>query len=140
MNTLKRIWTWIEYNRFTVITLVLSGFLSIAAYTCTPLTSSPIEPIRLVDDTGLKLDLKEWQQKNELILLKFENAGADLQAQKERQAQVIDLITKLATGDIPDIPSALKLFILGGGLGAIVDNIRKRGLIAGLKKNGNKTA
>ena len=44
---------------------------------------------------------------------------------------------QLASGGVADMPGLLKLLLTGGGLGAIADNIRKRGLISGLK-NGNK--
>ena len=45
------------------------------------------------------------------------------------------MILDLASGGIPDMSSLVKLMIGGGGLGALADNIRKRGLIAGLKRN-----
>ena len=66
---------------------------------------------------------------------KFEAAGKDLVMQAERNEKLKETILGLATGGVPDVPGLIKLVIGGGGLGAIVDNIRKGGVIGGLKRN-----
>jgi hypothetical protein len=69
---------------------------------------------------------------------KFDAAGKDLIRQEEQNAALKETILGLASNGIPDVPGLLKLLIGGGGLGAIVDNIRKGGVIGGLKRNNDK--
>jgi len=75
---------------------------------------------------------------------RFTAAGEDLQAQAARNSQIQTMIVDLASGRVPDVPAFLQLLLASGGMGAVYDNIRKRGLISGLKiqvkNNANKTA
>ena len=70
------------------------------------------------------------------MMIRFEAAGEDLKRQEEAQSEFVQLVTTLATGGVADLPGLIQLLAGGGLLGAIGDNIRKRGLIAGLKRNG----
>jgi len=132
----KRVWKWIDHNRFVVIGPVLGLAIWIYALGCTPQTISPIEPTRLVTESQLETDFKAWQKSQEIIGIRFEAAGQDLKNQHENNQKIQELIIGLASGGVADMPGLIKLLLAGGGLGALGDNIRKRGLIAGLKKNG----
>lgn len=130
-----KLWKWIDHNRFVVIGPLIG--LSIWAYalSCTPLTESPLNPSRFVNEQQLVVDLKTWQAQQEVMIIKFETAGQDIEQQKENNKKVEAMVLDLASGGIPDMASLVKLMFGGGGLGALADNIRKRGLIAGLKRN-----
>ena len=66
---------------------------------------------------------------------RFEAAGEDITEQKANRNKLKEFILTLASGNVADLPGAITLLLTGGGLGAITDNIRKRGLISGLKRN-----
>lgn len=126
---------WIEHNRFLVIGPVVALMLWGYAVSCTPLTKSPLDPAKLVNTIQLDLEFKTWQSQQEIMAAKFEVAGQDLEQQKLNNEKIEEQILSLASGGIPDAAGLVKLLIGGGGLGAIVDNIRKRGVIAGGKRN-----
>jgi len=132
---MEKIWKWIEYNRFVVIGPIIGIMLWSYAVSCTPLTRSPLDPARLVNVQQLDLDFKTWQSQQEIMAAKFEAAGQDLAQQKATNEKIKETLLGLASGGIPDVPGLIKLLIGGGGLGAIADNIRKRGVIGGLKRN-----
>ena len=134
-STPAKIWQLIEYNRMIVIGPVIGLMLWIYALSCTPLTRSPLDPATFVNERQLKVDLKTWQAQQEIMIIKFESAGEDLKKQRENNEKFQAMILDLANGGIPDMPGLVKLFLGGGALGALGDNIRKRGLIAGLKRN-----
>lgn len=130
-----KIWKWIEYNRFTVIVPICAVVIWLLAVGCTATVPSPVLPGVLVNAVELQMEFEIWQHDQEAMLLRFEAAGKDLEEQEERQAVFWQLVTRLASGGIADWPGLLQLVIGGGLLGALSDNIRKRGLIAGLKRN-----
>ena len=134
-NWLKKLWTWLDYNRFFAIAMIAAAATWFTAVGCTPTTDSPLDPARQVNEKQLALDLKSWQAENEIMLARFEASGQDLQEQKETNKKIEDFILTVASGGIADLPGLATLLISGGALGAITDNIRKRGVIAGLKKN-----
>lgn len=135
MDFLEKIWKWIDHNRFTVIFPVLAVVIWIIGASCSPQTASLLIPGRMINESQLSLEYKTWQAQQEIMILKFEAAGEDIQEQKEDQAKLQEFLIALASGNIADLPGLITLLISGGGLGAIVDNVRKRGLIAGLKRN-----
>lgn len=130
-----KIWKWIDHNRFVVIGPVLAIAIWFYAVSCTPQTRSPLDPAKLVTAKGLEIELKVWQAENEIMIAKFEIAGEDLEQQKENNKKIQDFIVAAASGNVADLPGLITLLITGGGLGAIVDNIRKGGVIGGLKRN-----
>lgn len=132
---MQNIWSWIEKNRFVVIGPVVGIMIWAYAISCTPETASPLDPGRLVNVSQLEIDFKTWEAQQEITAAKFEAAGNDLKQQAEQNEKLKETILGLASGGVPDVPGLLKLLIGGGGLGAIVDNIRKRGVIGGLKRN-----
>ena len=66
---------------------------------------------------------------------KFEAAGLDLGQQAASNEKIKEIILGLASGGIPDMPGLVKLLVGGGGIGLVIDNIRKGGVIGGLKRN-----
>ncbi len=132
---MNKAWKWIEHNRFVVIGPVVALMLWGYAVGCTPMTRSPLDPARLVNTIQLDLDFKTWQSQQEITAAKFTAAGQDLEQQRVNNEKMKEQIMSLASGGIPDASGLVKLLIGGGGLGAIVDNIRKRGVIAGGKRN-----
>ncbi len=127
--------TWIEHNRFVVIGPIIALMLWGYAVSCTPITRSPLDPARMVNTIQLDLDFKTWQSLQEITAAKFAAAGQDLEQQRLNNEKIKEQIFSLASGGIPDASGLVKLLIGGGGLGAIVDNIRKRGVISGGKRN-----
>ena len=126
---------WIDHNRFFVIGPIVALLLWCYALSCTPTTPNPLEPGRFVNAKQLQCSFETWQIDQQIVAKQFEFAGEDLQLQVEANKKIETLIIDLASANIVDLSSLVTLLIGGGGLGAIIDNIRKRGLIAGLKRN-----
>ena len=135
MEFLEKTWKWIDHNRFIVIGPMVAVLLWFGAVSCMPIVRSPLDPAKMVDERELALELRSWQAQNEIMIVRFEAAGEDLAEQKENNKKIEEMIIKLASGSVADLPGLVMLFITGGGLGAMGDNIRKRSLIAGLKRN-----
>lgn len=132
---MQKIMKWLNHNRFVVIFPVVSIMLWAYALGCTPRTMSPLIPGRMVNVSQLDLDFRTWQSQQEIMAARFEAAGIDLKHQEEQNEKLKTTLMSMASGGVPDVPGLLKLLIGGGGLGAIVDNIRKGGVIGGLKRN-----
>lgn len=134
MKILASVWRFLKYNRFVVIGPVVGFLVWTGAISCTPKTESPHTPGKMVDARELQIEFKTWQAFTEITAAKFEAAGQDLQEQKERLHKVGQWLIAAATG-VTDWPALIQILFYGGGLGAIADNIGKRGVIAGLKRN-----
>jgi len=132
---MQKVWKWLNHNRWVVIGPVVGFMLWAYAIGCTALTQSPLDVSRMVNVAQLDIDFKIWQAQQEIMAAKFEAAGKDLKQQEEQNAKLKETILGLASGGIPDVPGLIKLVLGGGGLGAVVDNIRKGGVIGGLKRN-----
>ena len=130
---LENAWSWIEKNRFLVIGILAGVFFAIYPGCNVPQVVSPLDGDKFVDNRGLQVELKEWQAQQETMAAKFEAAGQDLQEQIDAQQKIDKLINAIAAS--PDPASWPGIFLAGGGLLAIIDNIRKRGVISGLKRN-----
>jgi len=132
---MQKFWKWLNHNRYVVIGPVVGLMVWAYALGCMPETASPLDIGRMVNASQLEIDFKTWQAQQEITAAKFEAAGQDLVRQEEQNAALKETILGLASGGIPDVPGLLKLLVGGGGLGAIVDNVRKGGVIGGLKRN-----
>ena len=124
---MKKVWKWIEHNRFVVMSPIIMLAIWILAVGCIPETPSPTDPTRLVN-------VVELEQEYKLFLIKYEFAVRDLELQQEQQNKIMEMITKLASGNVADWPGLVHLLVGGGGLAAVLDNIRKRTVIATLKR------
>lgn len=129
------LWDVIEKNRYTVIMPLVCMALWLCAVGCTPTTLSPVDSTRLVNAAVLETEYQVWVKQNEAVQLRFEASGEDLKRQAEQQEQFKQIITRLATGQVADIGGLAQLLIGGGFAGAFFDNVRKNGVIAGLKRN-----
>ncbi len=134
MKILASVWRFLRFNRFVMIGLVVGFLFWIGAISCTPKTESPYTPGKMVDARQLQIEFKTWQAWVEVTAARFEAAGQDLQEQKERLNKAGQWLIAAATG-VTDWPALIQILFYGGGLGAIADNIGKRGVIAGLKRN-----
>ena len=132
---MQKIWKWLNHNRFVVIGPIVGLMLWTYALGCTALTQSPLDVSRMVNAGQLEIDFKTWQSQQEIMAARFEAAGKDLVHQEEQNAELKETILGLATGGIPDMPGLLKMVMGCGLLGAIGDNVRKGGVIGGLKRN-----
>lgn len=133
---MHKIWKWIEYNRFLVVAPICTTVIWLVAVGCTATVSSPTMPGVQVNAPQLEVEFQIWQKDQEAMMIRFEAAGQDLKRQEAAQAEFLQFVITLASGGVADLPGLLQLLVGGGLLGAIGDNIRKRGLIAGLKRNG----
>jgi hypothetical protein len=132
---ISKVWSWIEKNRFTVLIPLIGWVVWIVAVGCTPTTQSPFDPDKNVTAMELQQDYLIWQKENEIVMTKFENAGQDLQRQADEQAKFFEVITTLASGNVADLPGLIQLLLGSGVVGLFADNIRKNGVIGGLKRN-----
>jgi len=128
---MKTFLNWISYNRGLVAGLILGLIMAVILISCVAETASPLDPQKIVDANGLALEFSIWQAQNTITAKKFEFAMDDIKQQTENQAQIEKAIITVAQNPT----NAWQLFADGTLLGVLFDNIRKRGLIAGLKRN-----
>ncbi len=130
----KKAWSWIEKNRWTVICPLVGLVLWVAAVGCTPTATSPItgEP---VNSRELAAELEEYIALHELTLRKFEVAQERIEEQKAAMEEMKQIILQLASGSVADFPGLLQLLLGSSVLGLFADNVRKNGVIGGLKRN-----
>jgi hypothetical protein len=135
MEQMKRIWKLIEHHRYTVVCPVIAMGLWVAAVGCTPMTTSPVDETKQVDARQLSIEYQEWLATQTVIEAKFEAAGEDLTEQAEANEVLKQTLLTLASGSVADWSGLVQLLVGGGLLGVIGDNVRKNGVIGGLKRN-----
>ena len=135
MEQMKRIWKAIEHHRYTVVCPVIAMGLWVAAVGCTPMTASPLDDAKQVDAGQLSIEYQEWLATQKVIEAKFEAAGEDLTEQAEANEVLKQTLLTLASGSVADWSGLVQLLIGGGLLGVLGDNVRKNGVIGGLKRN-----
>ncbi len=137
MEILKQIWKWINWNRFIVIAPAAGLVLWFIAVGCVPTEIDPTDPSRRLSAPELDQTFALWQAQQEFMILKFEQAAESIEQQQQQWTKVEKILLDLASGSVADWPGLLKIIIGSGLVGAVADNVRKRGLIAGLKRNGH---
>jgi len=125
-EVVKKIWSWIEKNRFTVVVPLLGLIVWLVAMGCQPEVISPVSG-KMVNASVLKIDYDK-------MLAEFAVAAEDLEWQYERQNLLMDVITQLATGQVASGQGLISLILGGGGLGLIFDNRRKNTVIQAMKR------
>jgi len=135
MGRLKKVWKAIEHHRFTVVAPVIGAAIWLTAVGCMPLTQSPVDERKQVDAKQLKVEYKGWMAQQKVIEAKFEAAGHDLTRQAEANEAFKQTLLTLASGSVADWSGLVQLLVGGGLVGVLGDNIRKNGVIGGLKKN-----
>lgn len=135
MNVSTKIWSGIEKNRWTtiipVIGLILWGIISIS---CTPKTDSPIRTNSKVSAAELEHDFSRWKAEIELTAQRFESAAEDIERQQEQWSEITGLLMQVASGGVTNYTGLLNIVLTSGLLGVGADNVRKNGVIAGLKR------
>ena len=106
-----------------------------AAVGCTPMTASPLDEAKLVNASQLSIEFKSWEARQAIVAAKFEAAGEDLTRQAEANEAFKQTLLTLASGSVADWSGLVQLLVGGGLLGVIGDNVRKNGVIGGLKRN-----
>lgn len=123
----KKIWSFAEKHRFSIIAPVLGASIWLVAVGCTPMTNSPV--------SGQKIDAKQLQIEFDTTMAKYEYAKDDLEHQAEMQAKFTTALMSLASGQVANIAGLINLALTSGLIGFGVDHVRKNGVIAGLKRN-----
>ena len=135
MERMKKLWKTIEHHRYTVVCPVIAMGLWVAAVGCTPMTVSPVDESKEVNARQLGIEYQGWQAQQKVIEAKFEAAGEDLTEQAEANEVLKQTLLTLASGSVADWSGLMQLLIGGGLLGVLGDNVRKNGVIGGLKRN-----
>jgi len=136
MNTLSKIWSVIEKNRWTIIVPLLGVLLwSYASLSCMPITESPVRQGVMLSATELQQEYDTWTTNNELIVKKFELAAEDIKRQQEQYSKIESAVMSIVSGNVTTWTGLLNLILGSGIIGVSADNIRKNGVIAGLKRN-----
>ena len=135
MNLLTKLWSGIEKNRWTTIVPAIGVILwFVISISCTPTTESPIRTGVKVNASGLKRDYETWLADNELKAKLFEFAGEDIKTQQEKWSKFTSVLMQVASGNVTSFQGLLNVFLGSGLLGVGADNVRKNGVIAGLKR------
>jgi hypothetical protein len=124
---LLKVWKWTEHNRWTVIVPLLACVLWFTAIGCIPEVASPLDGA-MVNADELKI---EW----ETLTAQYELARINIEKQIEMQGKFQELVLSIASGGVADWSALAKLLMSGGFIGFALDNIRKGGVIGGLKRN-----
>jgi len=133
---MSKVWSWIEKNRWTVIMpLVAMVLWVVVGVTCTPTTPSPIRPDVLVTAEQLALEYETWLNDCNSVARRFKFARSDIDKQLQQWNKLQETFMTLASGSVTTWPGLLQLLISGGAIGLFADNIRKNGVIGGLKRN-----
>jgi hypothetical protein len=134
---MDKLWDWIEKNRWTVILpLIAVALWLVVGIGCTPTTQSPLRPGVQVSAAELELDYETWQSDVALAAKRFEFAKSDIERQVAEWNKLQEALMTLASGSVTTWPGLLQLLFTGGFVGVFADNIRKNGVIGGLKRNG----
>jgi len=126
---------WLDYNRFTIVAPIVAVVIWLVAVGCQPTTPNPLNPDQQLSAAALETEFGVWQIRQKEIMLRFEAGRADIVQQQEKWNELQAGLMQLASGSVADLPGLMQLLLGGGLLGFLTDNVRKRGVIAGLKRN-----
>lgn len=135
MAKCNKVTKWINYNRFLVIGITIAIGVWIFTSCGTPQTESPYRTGVYVTSDELEIEYSRWIADQNTIAKKFVAAGKDLEKQQAGQNELKKIIVDVANGDITSGKTLLLTLLTGTAGGSLIDNIRKRGLISGLKAN-----
>lgn len=135
MNVLTKIWSVIEKNRWTSILPVVGLILWIVvSVSCVPTTESPLGQGIKVNAAELERDYETWKIGIEQTAKRFEFAAVDIEKQQEQWSKITGLLMQVASGGVTNYTGLLNVVLASGLLGVSGDNLRKNGVIAGLKR------
>lgn len=131
---------WLDYNRFLVAGALLAILLAVLLASCTPKTTSLLNPPAQVTDAQLQSELVTIQTDYDAMIQKAEIAKADLEQQYATRAKIVEIVGGVvnlaASGGLNPATGAaagLQLLTLLGGIGLLLDNRRKDSVIAQAK-------
>ena len=124
----KKVWNVIEHHRFTVIAPITAVIIWSIAVGCIARIESPL--------SGRMVGARELQFDFEQAIRMFEFAGEQLKEKQEAIDGFRAFMISLVSGDVADFGAFLTALLSGGFLGILADNIRKNGVIGGLKRSG----
>ena len=133
MERIQKIWKVVEHHRYTVVCPVIALLVWVFAVGCTPMTASPMDETKEVNARQLDIEYQSWLAQQKIIEAKFEAAGQDLQERGEANEAFKQTLLTLASGSVADWSGLVQLLVGGGLLGVVGDNIRKNGVIGGLR-------
>lgn len=131
---LSKLWSFVRHNRYTVLMPLLALGLWLYAGGCVAVTQSPINENQMLSSQDLQIEYQAWVKQCEIMQLRFEAAGEDLEQQILARSRFLNVIMQLASAPAPDFPGLLKMLAGAGLLGLGGDNARKSGVIGVLKK------
>lgn len=123
-------WKWLEHNRYALI-MPICGIILWAAAGC--LVAEAESPL-----TREQVNAKQLARHYDRMVAEFEDAAEEIEAEQQAQAEFKEFLISLASGNVTNLPGMLHLFLGGSWIGLAVDNIRKGGVIGGLKKKKTK--
>ena len=125
----EKIWKYIERNRFAVIAPVIMLGVWLYCVGCTPTTASPLNPNNQVTAAELEIEFEFWQAQNVIIMKKFDLSREDIEKQKLAWAEFQEVLMKLSTGAVADMPGLLQMLLGGTVVGVLADRLRASGVI-----------
>lgn len=135
-NVLTKIWSVIEKNRWTTIIPFIGIVLwFVVSFSCVPTTQSPIGIGLKVNAVELEQDYETWKLTTETTAKRFEFAATDIEKQREQWSKITGLLMKAASGGVTNYSGLLNVVLASGLFGVGADNVRKNGVIGGLKRN-----
>ena len=134
MERINKVWKVIEHHRYTVVCPVIAVLVWVAAVGCTPMTLSPTDETKQLNARQLDIEYQSWLAAQKITEAKFEAAGQDLVEQAESNEVFKETLLTLASGSVADWSGLVQLLVGGGLLGVVGDNIRKNGVIGGLRR------
>lgn len=120
---------WLEHWRFAVIAPLVMLGVWLYCVGCTPVTASPLNTGKMITAAELEIEFESWQAQNEITMKRFGMAGEDIEKQKQEWAVFEDILMKVSTGAVADLPGLLQLMIGGGCIGVLADRLRASGVI-----------
>ncbi len=131
---MKKLYAFFRHNSGICIGFFLAPFILIYAYSCQSVVFSGVNPSRKINRQQLVIEVDTFLAQAEL---KF----SDLDRQDMVKDSIFNSVLDLANG-IPTNPMGVMLMIGNAlGLGAVIDNVRKRthiNTLKGSKSNGKE--
>ncbi|MBW7992803.1 MAG: hypothetical protein FVQ84_22675 [Planctomycetes bacterium] len=122
----SKAWAFIRHNSGIIISLLMVPVFLIYAYGCQSTVVSLV-------NSDLKVTRAEFTLEVEHFLAAAELKYSDLDRQDLARNTIFNSLAEVAQGKVPDLPGVMLLIGNILGLGAIVDNVRKRTHINTLK-------
>lgn len=116
---LQKIMTFLNHERYQVVCLVICLAIVVTGVCCESQTTSIMEPGRKVTRSELKAELDK-------LIIDVDLRYADLNRQDELKALIYDHVMLWSTTGAFNPSALVPLLASVLGVGAVVDNVRKR--------------